>query len=76
MLKGRVLVFPRYHQLDVIRKLKGTIVEEGVGAQLPNPTHHRERQIKLHRVVSAPANTSVPLSDRYKSDLRFRDCRD
>ena len=30
-VKGRVLVFPRYHQLDVIRKLKGTIVEEGVG---------------------------------------------
>ena len=30
-VKGRVLVFPRYHQLDVIRKLKKTIVEEGVG---------------------------------------------
>ena len=30
-VKGRVLVFPRYHQLDVIRKLKGAIVEEGVG---------------------------------------------
>ena len=30
-VKGRVLVFPRYHQLDVIRKLKGAIVAEGVG---------------------------------------------
>ena len=29
--KSRVLVFPRYHQLDVIRQLKGAIVEEGVG---------------------------------------------
>ena len=29
--KGRVLVFPRYHQLDVIRELQAAIVEEGVG---------------------------------------------
>ena len=29
--KHRVLVFPRYHQLDVIRKLQAAIVEEGVG---------------------------------------------
>ena len=29
--KGRVLVFPRHHQLDVIRELKAAIVEEGVG---------------------------------------------
>ena len=30
-VKGRVLVFPRYHQLDVIRKLKAAIVAEDVG---------------------------------------------
>ncbi len=30
-VKHRVLVFPRYHQLDVIRQLKAAIVEEGVG---------------------------------------------
>ena len=30
-VKGRVLVFPRYHQLDVIRELKTAIVAEGVG---------------------------------------------
>ena len=30
-VKHRVLVFPRYHQLDVIRKLKAAIVVEGVG---------------------------------------------
>ena len=30
-VKGRVLVFPRYHQLDVIRQLKGAIVAEDVG---------------------------------------------
>ena len=29
--KHRVLVFPRYHQLDVIRKLEAAIVAEGVG---------------------------------------------
>ena len=29
--KSRVLVFPRYHQLDVIRQLKAAIVAEGVG---------------------------------------------
>ena len=29
--KHRVLVFPRYHQLDVIRQLQAAIVEEGVG---------------------------------------------
>ena len=71
-VKGRVLVFPRYHQLDVIRELKATIVAEGCWAQLPDPAHHRERQVKLHRMVSTPAHASVPLSDRYKSDLRLR----
>ena len=30
-VKHTVLVFPRYHQLDVIRKLKEAIVAEGVG---------------------------------------------
>ena len=30
-VKGRVLVFPRYHQLDVIRQLKAAIVAEDVG---------------------------------------------
>ena len=30
-VKGRVLVFPRYHQLDVIRQLKAAIIEDGVG---------------------------------------------
>ncbi len=30
-VKHPVLVFPRYHQLDVIRKLKDAIVAEGVG---------------------------------------------
>ena len=29
--KHRVLVFPRYHQLDVIRKLQKAIVKDGVG---------------------------------------------
>ena len=29
--KKRILVFPRYHQLDVIRSLRDTIKEEGVG---------------------------------------------
>ncbi len=29
--KSRVLVFPRYHQLDVIRQLQAAIVKEGVG---------------------------------------------
>ena len=30
-VKHPALVFPRYHQLDVIRKLKGAIVADGVG---------------------------------------------
>ena len=30
-VKHQRLIFPRYHQLDVIRKLKAAIVEEGVG---------------------------------------------
>ena len=30
-VKGRVLVFPRYHQLDVIRQLKAAIMAEDVG---------------------------------------------
>ena len=31
-VKGRVLVFPRYHQLDVIRKLKSGYRGEGCRA--------------------------------------------
>ena len=30
-VKTKILVFPRYHQLDVIRELKAAIVAEGVG---------------------------------------------
>ena len=30
-VKRTVLVFPRYHQLDVIRKLKAAVIAEGVG---------------------------------------------
>ena len=30
-VKRKILVFPRYHQLDVLRKLKAKIVAEGVG---------------------------------------------
>ena len=30
-VKTKILVFPRYHQLDVIRKLKAMIIEEKVG---------------------------------------------
>ena len=30
-VKHRVLVFPRYHQLDVIRELKAVMVEKGIG---------------------------------------------
>ena len=56
-VKGTVLVFPRYHQLDVIHKLKAAIRSRGCRVQLPDPTHHRERQVKLHRMVSAPADT-------------------
>ena len=41
--KSRVLVFPRYHQLNVIRQLKARYRSGGCWAQLPHPTHHRER---------------------------------
>ena len=29
--KSELLVFPRYHQLDVIRKIRTTLIQEGVG---------------------------------------------
>lgn len=29
--KNEVLIFPRYHQLDVIRRLKSSLIEDGVG---------------------------------------------
>ena len=71
-VKHTVLVFPRYHQLDVIRKLKKDIVEKDVGHNYLIQHTTGERQVELHRVVGAPAHASVPLSDRYKSDLRLR----
>ena len=29
--KSEVMIFPRYHQLDVIRSLKRSVIDEGVG---------------------------------------------
>ena len=31
--KRKILIFPRYHQLDVIRKLKQAVVDDGVGGK-------------------------------------------
>ena len=58
-VKHRVLVFPRYHQLDVIRELKAAIVEEGVGHNYLIQHTTGKREVKLHRMVGTPANASV-----------------
>ena len=49
------MIFPRYHQLDCVRKLEADARADGAGQQLPGPALGRQRQEQLHRLARAPA---------------------
>ncbi len=51
----RFLIFPRYQQLDAVRKLVADARAQGRGAALPDPALGRQRQELHHRLARAPA---------------------
>lgn len=58
--KERRQIFPRYHQLDVVRKLLADARAHGARAALPHPTFGRERQVELDRLARPPADWAHP----------------
>ena len=51
----RCLIFPRYQQLDCVRRLVADARASGRGAALPDPALGRQRQEQHHRLAGAPA---------------------
>ena len=49
-------IFPRYHQLDVVRKLLADGAAARRRAALPDPALGRQRQVQLHRLAGPPAD--------------------
>ena len=49
------MIFPRYHQLDAVRKIVAAARGEGAGPQLPDPALGRQRQDQQHLLALAPA---------------------
>ena len=47
------IIFPRYHQLDVTRKLQAAVLADGAGRQVPDPALGRLGQDQLHRLDRA-----------------------
>ena len=54
--KKKTQVWPRYQQLDVVRRLLADVGTRGSGPALPNPALGRQRQEQLHRLASPPAD--------------------
>ena len=54
-VKSERMIFPRYHQLDVVTKLLADVRARGAGQQLPDPAQRRLGQVQLHRVAGLPA---------------------
>ncbi len=49
------MIFPRYHQLDAVRRLVAAAKPARGGAELPRPALGRERQEQHHRLAGPPA---------------------
>ena len=54
-VRTETMIFPRYHQLDSVRKLVAHAKAHGCGPELPDPALGRFRKIELDRVARAPA---------------------
>ncbi len=57
--KKESLIFPRYHQWDLVTRLVAATREEGPRAQVPGSAQRRIRQEQLHRLDRAPARVAV-----------------
>ena len=51
----RTQIWPRYHQLDVVRKLLADVSCRGSGNQIPGPALGGQRKVQLNRLVGSPA---------------------
>ena len=49
-------IWPRYHQLDVVRRLLEHAGAHGAGTPLSRPALRRQRQVQLHRLALPPVN--------------------
>ena len=58
--KRRAQVWPRYHQLDVVRRLLADVEAHGCGPALLDPALGRQRQEQLHRLAGAPTHRADP----------------
>ena len=56
--KTSAQIFPRYHQLDVVRKLLADVEAQGAGPPLPHSALGRKWEVELHRVAGPPAHRS------------------
>ena len=56
--KKRRQIFPRYHQLDVVRKLLADAKHNGAGHALPDPAFGRQREEQLDCLAGAPARSA------------------
>ena len=83
--KKRKQIFPRYHQLDVVRKLLADAARARRGQALPDPALGGQRQVELHRLARAPAHrprsatartvfdSIIVVTDRRILDQQIRD---
>ena len=54
-VRTETMIFPRYHQLDAVRKLVAHAKDQWRRTELPDPALGRFRQVELDRVARAPA---------------------
>lgn len=58
-VKRETMIFPRYHQLDVVTKLLADVKANGAGEKLSDPAQRWFRQIQLHCLASpSPVRTA------------------
>ena len=54
--RKREQIWPRFHQLDVVRRLLADASSRGAGKQVPDPALGGQRQVQLHRLAGPPAD--------------------
>ena len=57
--KKRTQVWPRFHQLDVVRRLLADVAAHGAGRRYPDPALGRQREEQLHRLAGPPTDRAV-----------------
>ena len=70
--KKETLIFPRYHQWDVVRKLVAAARVDGAGGEVPRPAQRRIWKVELYRVVSTPTRQPLPRRRRQTVQIGHR----